>query len=220
MERHFHEELQKLKQDLLYMASLAESMVDQSVKALKERKEELLKEVFQKEEKLNRLQIEIDDRCFELLALHQPMATDLRFIIATMKITSDLERIGDLAINIAQNTTSLLKHPPLKPLIDIPRMAEIAQKMLRDSLDAFVNRDVALARDVVLRDDEVDALKDQVFRELLTYMISDPTTIPRALDLILVSRHLERVGDHATNIGEDVIYMVLGKDIRHRAEVI
>ena len=153
-----------------------------------------------------------------LLALRQPIAIDLRLITSAMKINSDLERMGDLAVNIAENSLILLKEPFVKPLIDIPKMATIAEKMVKDSLDAFVRRDVELARSVLLRDDEVDALKDQVLRELLTFMIADSKTIPRALNLILVSRHLERIADHATNIAEDVIYMVMGKDIRHHAE--
>lgn len=146
------------------------------------------------------------------------MATDLRFITSAMKINAELERIGDLAVNIIQRAAVLLKQPQLKPLIDIPRMADLTQKMVKDSLDAFVNRDVDLARSVLTRDDEVDALKDQVFRELLTFMLGDQSTIPRALELILVSRHLERIGDHATNICEDIIYLVQGKDIRHHIE--
>ena len=156
--------------------------------------------------------------CLRLLALRQPMAADLRFITSGMKISSDLERIGDLAVNIAERTLDLLKQPELKPLIDIPRMAELAQTMVRDALNAFVNGDEALARDVCQRDDQVDQLNSQVFRELLTYMMQEPATISRAVDLILVGRHLERIADHATNIGEDVIYMVQGKTIKHHVE--
>jgi phosphate transport system protein len=167
---------------------------------------------------VNDLQIEIDDRCLKLLALQQPMATDLRLITAAMKINSDLERIGDQAVNIAENAARVLAHPPLKPLLDLPRMAEIAERMTRDSLDAFVRRDPDLARDILARDDEVDQLKDQVFRVLLTYMMADPATIERALGLILVSRNLERIADHATNIAEDVIFLVEAKDVRHHHE--
>jgi phosphate transport system protein len=216
--RHFDEELRSLKEKLLFMASLAESMIYKAVKSLAERDESLFKEVNESEVKVNHLQIEIDELCLRLLALRQPMATDLRFITSAMKINSELERIGDLAINIIQRAAVLLKQPQLKPLIDIPRMADITQKMVKDSLDAFINRDVNLARSVLTRDDEVDALKDQIFRELLTFMLGDQSTIPRALELILVSRHLERIGDHATNISEDVIYLVQGKDIRHHIE--
>src|SRR3972149_7736609 len=206
MKRHFDDELRELKERILYMGSLVE------------RNEERCREIAATDYLVNDLHIEIDDRCLKLLALRQPIAIDLRFITAAMKINSDLERMGDLAVNIAENVLILLKGPFIKPLIDVPRMAVIAEKMLKDSLDAFVSKDVELARSVILRDDEVDALKDQVFRELLTYMIADANTIPRALNLILVSRHLERIADHATNIAEDVIYMVIGKDIRHHAE--
>ncbi|HKD54524.1 MAG TPA: phosphate signaling complex protein PhoU, partial [Steroidobacteraceae bacterium] len=167
------------------------------------------------DEPLNSLHIEIDNRCFKMLALHQPMATDLRAIVAGVKINTDLERVGDLAVNIAEAVRRYLLHPPVKQLIDIPRMAEIAQRMLRDALDSFVRRDVDLAQSVLNEDDKLDALKTQVFRELLTYMLQDPSTIEPGLDLILISRHLERIGDHATNIAEDVIFMVSARDVRH-----
>jgi len=220
MERHFDQDLQQLKERILYMGSLAETMIHIVIKALIERQGDLGKDVFRHEKEVNQLQIEIDDRCIKMIALHQPTASDLRFITAAMKINSDLERIADQAVNIAQTTEYLLQEPQLKPLIDVPRMAEIAKKMLKDALDSFVNRDENLARSVLVRDDEVDDLKDQVFRELLTYMISDPATIKRGLDLILISRNIERIADHATNIAEDVIYVILGKDIRHNAEEI
>jgi phosphate transport system protein len=167
------------------------------------------------EDELNRLQIEIDELGMLLLATQQPVAADLRFIIAATKINSELERIGDLVINITENVHVLLQQPELKPLIDIPRMADLARKMVRDSLDAFVRGDVLLAQAVIMMDDQVDALKEQVLRELLTYMMADPRSIERAMALILISRHLERIGDHATNIAEDVIYMVQGRDVRH-----
>ena len=166
---------------------------------------------------INQLHIEIDSRCFKLLALHQPMAVDLRAIVAAVKINTDLERVGDLAINIAEAVRRYMRHPPVKELIDIPRMADIAQRMLRNALDAFVRRDIELAQGVLNEDDTLDALKTQVFRELLTYMLQDPHTIEPALDLILISRHLERIGDHATNVAEDVIFMVSAKDVRHHA---
>ncbi len=216
--KHFDEELNLLKEKLLSMASLAETMIYKAVKSLVERDKSLFEVVNQDEKKVNYLQIEIDDLCLKLLALKQPMATDLRFITSAMKINSELERIGDLAVNIIQRAEVLIKQPQLKPLIDIPRMAELTQKMVKDSLDAFIKRDVDLARSILTRDDEIDGLKDQIFRELLTFMLSDQSTIPRALELILVSRHLERIGDHATNIAEDVIYLVQGKDIRHHIE--
>jgi phosphate transport system protein len=216
--RHFDEELDLLKEKLLSMASLAESMIYKAVKSLSERDESFFHEVEEAEKKVNYLQIEIDELCLKLLALKQPMATDLRFITSAMKINSELERIGDLAINIIQRAAVLIKQPQLKPLIDIPRMADLTQKMVKDSLDAFIKQDIEQARSVLTRDDEIDRLKDQIFRELLTFMMSDQSTIPRALELILVSRHLERIGDHATNIAEDVIYLVQGKDIRHHIE--
>jgi phosphate transport system protein len=217
-ERPFDEELKSFKEKLLEMASRAEEQIGLAVRGLKDRKVEMACEVLDKEEAINRLDIEIDDMSMRLLALRQPMATDLRFITSAMKIGSDLERIGDLAVNIAERTMDLLKHPELKPLIDIPRMAELARAMVRDALNAFVNGDADLAKDVCQRDDQVDQLNDQIFRELLTFMMADPATIPRAVDLILVGRHLERIADHATNIGEDVIYMVKGRTIKHHVE--
>lgn len=218
MERHFDQDLQQLKERLLTMGSLAETMIHLAIKALVDRKTELAPDVYRHEKEVNALQIEVDDRCLKMIALHQPTASDLRFITAAMKINSDLERIADQAVNICQTTEYLLQEPQLKPLIDVPRMAEIAKKMLKDALDSFVEKDENLARSVLIRDDQVDELKAQVFRELLTYMISDPSTIKRAIDLILISRNLERIADHATNIAEDVVFVVAGKDIRHRSE--
>ena len=218
MERQFDEELKKLKERLLYMASLVEESIAMAIKGLKERKKELAQEVLKREGSINLLDIEIDELCMRLFALRQPLASDLRFISSGMKIGSELERMGDLAENIAERTLELLKHPILKPLIDIPRMALLAQKMVKDSITAFINLDEKLARSVCERDDEVDNLNDQVFRELLTYMIQEPSTINRAVDLILVGRHLERIADHATNISEDVIYLVKGKTIKHHIE--
>jgi len=218
MERQFDEELKKLKERLLYMASLVEESIAMAIKGLKERKKELAQEVLKREGSINLLDIEIDELCMRLFALRQPLASDLRFISSGMKIGSELERMGDLAENIAERTLELLKYPILKPLIDIPRMALLAQKMVKDSITAFINRDEKLARSVCKRDDEVDNLNDQVFRELLTYMIQEPSTINRAVDLILVGRHLERIADHATNISEDVIYLVKGKTIKHHIE--
>jgi phosphate transport system protein len=219
MERqHFDQELQALKNRLLNMGALAEERVHQAIQALVERRADLAEAVVAGDKDVNDLQIEIDDRCLTLLALQNPMASDLRLITAAMKINGDLERIGDQAVNIAENALDLLRLPLLKPLVDIPRMAEMAKRMTRDSLDAFVRKDVALARSVLARDDEVDSLKDQVFRELLTYIMADPSTIQCALALILVSRNLERIADHATNIAEDVIFLVEAKDVRHRHE--
>lgn len=218
MERVFDEELQSLKEKLLRMAAAVEDALSLSIEALKEQKEEAAREVLKNEEKINLLDIEVDETCMRLLALRQPMAGDLRFITSAMKISSDLERMGDLAVNVAELALELAKLPLLKPLIDIPRMARMAQEMVRDSITAFLNRDEALARDVCLRDDEVDALDDQIFRELLTFMMEDAHNVQRAVALILVSRNLERMADHATNIGEDVIYMVKGKTIKHHIE--
>jgi len=215
MERHFDEELKALKERLLTMASHCEKMIHLSVKALEERNLEHANEVFALEREVNGLHVEMDERAMKLFALQGPVAGDLRAIMASMKINSELERIGDQAVNVSQNTFQLLKQPQLKPLIDIPLMAEITEGMLRDALDAYVRRDTELARQVCLRDDKVDALKDQIFRELLTYMITDSSTIKRCIDLILISRNFERIGDHATNIAEDVIFMVKGQDIRH-----
>ena len=215
--RHFQEELEQLKTRLLEMGGLAEEQVRLAVKALMERDRELVALALNGDEPINKLHIEIDGRCFTLLALHQPMAVDLRAIVAAVKINTDLERVGDLAINIAEAARRYAQHAPVKKLIDIPRMATIAQTMLRDSLDSFVRRDTDLAQRVLNEDDKLDALKTQIFRELLTYMLQDPGTIEAALDLILISRHLERIGDHATNIAEDVIFMVSARDVRHHA---
>ncbi|MEO7189435.1 MAG: phosphate signaling complex protein PhoU [Vicinamibacterales bacterium] len=216
--RHFQEELEQLKVRLLEMGGLAEEQVRLAVKGLVERDRELIGRVLGGDGALNALHIDVDGRCFTLLALYQPMAVDLRSIVAAVKINTDLERVGDLAVNIAEASLQYLDHPPVKRLIDIPRMATIAQAMLRDALDAFVRRDMAMARRVLNQDDLLDDLKTQVFRELITYMLQDPSTIEPALSLILVSRHLERIGDHATNIGEDVIFMVSARDVRHHAD--
>jgi phosphate transport system protein len=213
--RHFEEELQFLKTRLLAMGGLAEDRVRRAVGALVERDHGGLADVLGGDEPLNQMHVEIDGLAFRLLALHQPMAVDLRAIVAALKINTDLERVGDLAVNIAEAGERYLRCAPVKPLIDLPRMGEIAQAMLRDALDSFVRRDVGLAQSVLDRDDRLDDLKTQVFRDLLTYMLQDPGKIEPALDLILVSRHLERIGDHATNIAEDVIFMVEAKDVRH-----
>jgi phosphate transport system protein len=221
MERHiphFQEELELLKTRLLEMGGLAEDRVRMAVRALVDRDMGALETVLVSDEAINRLHIEIDDRCLKLLALHQPVAVDLRAIVSAVKINTDLERVGDLAINIAEAALRYLQHPPVKELIDIPRMAALAQGMLRDALDAFVSRDQTLARQVLDRDDELDALKTQVFRSLLEHMTSDPETIQPALDLVLISRHLERIGDHATNVAEDVIFMVSARDVRHHQD--
>ena len=212
---HFQEELEALQSRLLEMGGLAEERVRACIDALESRDLGVVAQVMGGDEPINQLHIEIDNRCFRLLALYQPMATDLRAIVSAVKINTDLERVGDLAVNIAEAAARYVTHPPVKKLIDIPTMGAIAQTMLRDALDAFVRRDTRLAQQVLNEDDRLDGLKTQIFRELLTYMLQDPGTVEPALDLILISRHLERIGDHATNIAEDVIFMVSGRDVRH-----
>jgi phosphate transport system protein len=215
MSRHFHEELEALKQTLLAMGGLVEDQIRHVMQALVDRDDALATEVLERDRQVNAYDVEVDAQCVELLALHQPAAGDLRFITTAMKIVTDLERIGDQAVNIGQRVIELNREPQLKPYIDLPRMAARAQAMVKESLDAFVARDTALARQVRAEDDEVDALKEQIFRELLTFMMEDPRCIPRAIRLILISRCMERVADHATNIAEMVIYLVEGKMVRH-----
>ena len=215
MQRHFHEELELVKEKTLKLGSLVETMVEQAVSSLVDRDSRLAEEVIASDQKVDALDLEIDEDCLRLLALHQPAAKDLRFITTAMKITTDLERMADQAVNICQRAIELNEEPQLKPYIDIPIMSQLSQKMMREALDAFVRRDADLARQVIPEDNKVDALKNQVFRELLTFMMEDPRTIPRAIRLILVSRHLERIADHATNIAEMVVFLVEGKSIRH-----
>ncbi len=217
MERHFVHDLDELKERLLWMGSLAERAVHEAVRAVLEGDETPAQTVLQGETAINELQIEIDDRVVHLLALQQLMAADLRFVLAVSRINNDLERIGDQAVNIAQSAIRIIRHPRVKPYVDLPRMSELAEEMMRDSLNAVVRRDVELARSVLLRDDQVDQLRDQIFRELLTYMMGDSSVVFQAFELILVAKNLERIGDHATNIAEDVIYMVVGHDVRHPA---
>jgi phosphate transport system protein len=218
LERHFDIEIDQLKDQLLLMAGRAESIVQKSIQALARRDQPLAEEVFEDDHVIDRQEIELEERCLELLARHQPLARDLRFITATLKISNDLERIGDHAVNIAGSTLKLLQEPPLKPLVDIPRMAELATGMLREALDAFVRRDAGGARHLVRRDDEVDQLNDQVFRELISFMIENPRTITRAMELILVARNLERVADLATNVAEEVVFITEARIIKHHAE--
>ena len=215
MERHIDVELARLKDELVRMAGLAEAAIGLAVKALMSRDAQAAQQVIASDDAVNTMELEVDELCLRIMALYQPEARDLRFLAMALKINNDLERMGDQAVNIAERTLELLKEPLLKPLIDIPRMAELAQGMVKDSLDAFVRQDVELARNVCRRDDEVDRYDDQIFRELLTYMMQDPKAITRAVNLILVSRHLERIADHATNIAEDVVYLVQGKTIKH-----
>ncbi|MGQ9509450.1 MAG: phosphate signaling complex protein PhoU [Thermodesulfobacteriota bacterium] len=218
-ETHFQKELEELKENLLKMAAMVEEAIRDSVNSLVKRDDHLAKKVFDGEDRINKMEISIDEMCLKLLALRQPMATDLRFITSAMKIVTDLERMGDQAVNIAERAISLNHEPQLKPYIDLPRMAEITQSMVKDVLDAFVTRDSKLARSVCERDDLVDGLNDQVVRELLTYMMADPKTIPRAVHLMIVARCLERIADHATNIAEDIIFMVDALVIKHHADV-
>jgi phosphate transport system protein len=215
---HFQKELQELKEDLLKMAALVEEAISTAVQCLVGRDSDLAKKTFEGEDQINRMEIDIEDTCLKLLALMHPMAADLRFITSAMKIITDLERMGDQAVNIAERAISLNQEPQLKPYIDIPKIAEIAQSMVKDVLDAFVNSDSKLARSVCERDDMVDGLNDQVFRELLTFMMSDPQTITRAVHLMIVCRCLERIADHATNIAEDVIFLVDASVIKHHAD--
>ena len=217
MERHFERDLAELQERLLWMGSLAERSVHQAIHAVLDSDEKLAQNVLEEEDTINDLQIELDDRVVQLLALQQLMAVDLRFVLAVSRINVDLERIGDQAVNIAQSAQRILRHPRVKPYVDLPRMSELAEEMVRDSLNAVVRRDSELAKSVLLRDDQVDHLRDQIFRELLTYMMADSSVVFPTFELILVAKNLERVGDHATNIAEDVIYMVAGRDVRHHA---
>jgi len=212
---HFREELEALQSRLLEMGGLAEERVRAALHGLVQRDPAVINKVLAGDEPVNQLHIEVDNRCFRLLALHQPMATDLRAIVAAVKINTDLERVGDLAVNIAEAGKRYIGHAPVKQLIDIPQMGDIAQAMLRDALDAYVKQDSELATKVLNEDDRLDSLKAQVFRDLLTHMLQNQGTVEPSLDLILVSRHLERIGDHATNIAEDVIFMVSALDVRH-----
>lgn len=211
----FDEELQHLKEKLLRMGSLVEDAIKLSVQALVERDNELAQKIIDNDRLVNALDVEIDEESIRMIALRQPMAGDLRFITTAMKITTDLERMGDLGVNIAERAIELNQEPILKPYIDIPRMREIAQGMTRDALDAFVRKDKKLAMDVIMRDDEVDDLKHSVLQELAFFMVQDPTTVTRAMKISFVATYLERIADHATNIAEMVIYLIEGKIIRH-----
>ncbi len=216
--RHFVEELEELKKRLLEMSGLVESAVYRSVQSLVEEDEGQARQVLRNEARINQMEIEIDDLATRLLALQQPMATDLRFLTAAIKINNDLERMGDLAVNIVERSLSLLHEPAVKPPIDIPHMANLAESMVRKSLDAFVKRDAGLARSVLVSDDAVDEMRDAIYEELVAFMERDSSTVRQCVDLIFVVRNLERIADHATNIAEDVIFLVQGVDVRHHAE--
>lgn len=213
--RYFHEQLQDVLKQITIMGSLTESMIGLAMRVLVERDESLVNQIYRMEDEVNALQVKIDETAISLIATQQPVGKDVRLLFMTSKIVTDLERIADQAKNICQNAQFVLAQPPLKPIVDLPIMAEIAQKMVRDALTAVIDRDVALAERIMQEESKVDAFRDQVFRTLLTYMMADPGTIQRALSLILISRNIERIGDHATNIAEEAIYIVQGRDIRH-----
>jgi phosphate transport system protein len=216
--RHFVEELEQLKTKLLEMSSLVEAAIQRSIGAVINKDRSAAEEVFRSEARINEIEIEIDEFAVNLLALQQPMAADLRLIISALKINTDLERMGDLAVNIAQRAQSLMNEPVIKPMIDIPHIAALVQSMVRKALDAFVTRDADLARSVLASDDAVDSLRTACYHELVSFMEKDPQNIRPALDLLAVTRNLERIADHSTNIAEDVLFLVKGVDVRHHAE--
>jgi phosphate transport system protein len=216
--RHFIHELDELQNRLLEMGGLVESSIHESVLALIERRVRRTDTVWSNEIRINRLEIEIDELATRLLALQQPIAGDLRFITAAIKINTDLERMGDLAVNIAQRALTLIEEPAANAPVDIHKMAVLAQQMVRKCLDAFVRRDPDLAREVLLSDDEVDGLRTSIYRGSIEFMKQDPAMIAEGVDLILISRHLERIADHATNIAENTLFLVKGIDVRHQAE--
>jgi phosphate transport system protein len=213
--KHYEGQLRSLKEKLLLIGHKAETSIADATRALIERKPSLAQRVIDEDDQLDQLELEIDDICLEILAREQPVASDLRFIATAMKIVGDIERIGDNGVNIARRALEILDEPELKPIIDVPVAAAAAQRILKESLDAFVNGDAELAKRVIEGDRYIDDVCEQMLRELLTYMFEDPTTITRALRLIFVARNLERVGDHAANIAEMVIFLVDGQDIRH-----
>ena len=216
MKRKFDEDLKALKNRVVEMGGVAQAMIRRAMQALVDRNPSLIPEVLGNEDKLDKFQIEIDNEAIRLLLVQSPVAFDLRFILMVARINTELERIGDLCVNVCESVQLLLTEPPLKPLVDLPKMAEIAERMVRDSLQAFLEGATEKALPVIKADDEVDALNDQIFRELLTYMMSDPRNITRAISLILMARNLERIADHGTNIAEEVVYLVKGEDIRHQ----
>lgn len=215
MQRFFDTELEDLKKQILLMGALVESQLQDALESLIMRNSNLAIRIVEHDVSIDKLDVEIDEVCLRLLALHQPAAGDLRFITTSMKIATELERMSDLAVNIAERVIELNKEPQLKPYIDLPRMAEWARQMVRESLDAFVNRDAELARKVCRDDDFIDGLTQQLFRELLSFMLEDPRTITRSARLTFVGKYYERIADHATNVAELVVYMVEGKIIRH-----
>ena len=214
-DKEYEAELTKLRDQLLLMGGRVEEMIAGSIRALVDRDSELAKKTIEGDRSVNRAEVETDELCLRILARRQPVARDLRFITSTFKLVTDLERIGDVCVNICERAMALNEEPPLKSLAEMPRMQELIQAMVHDALDAFVNGDVDKAQQVIERDREVDAYYAQAFRELLTYMIEDGRNISRAMSLQAVAKHLERIGDHATNLAEAVVFMVKGKDIRH-----
>jgi phosphate transport system protein len=217
--KHYDQQLRLLKDKLLLMSHQAEQMIADAIRALVDRRPTLAEEVITRDDTLDHLEVEIDTLCYEILALEQPVARDLRFVATALKIVRDIERIGDTAVNIAERARELIQEPELKRLIALPLMAEAAQRILKDSLDAFVNEDAEEAERVIQSDRPIDDLYEQIFRELLTYMIEDTRNISRAIKLIFIAKHLERVGDHSANIAEMVVFMVKGQDIRHGTRV-
>ena len=213
--KQYEEELRLIKEKVLRLGGLVEEGIANSIKALVERDTQLAERTIENDHVVNGLEVEIDELCLKVLALRQPAASDLRLITTAVKIITDLERIGDMAVNVCERVLELNEEAPLKPYIDIPRMAEAAQRMLKESLDAFVNGDTDLATKVLVEDDFVDDLNRQIFRELLTFMMEDPNTISRAMKILFISKYIERIADHATNIAEMVVFMVKGKVIRH-----
>ena len=218
MQRHFDRDIEELKQLLLRMGALVEDAIGQSIRALLERDTRIAEAVIVADEMVDQMELDVDEHTIELIAKMQPAAVDLRFVATAMKITPELERIADLAVDVCERAVELNREPPLKPLIDIPRLARMAQEMVRQALDAFVRGDAALARQVIARDDEADLLTEQSFRELLTYMLEDPRNISRAIRLTFVGKYFERIADGATNICEMVVYLVEGKVIKHSNE--
>lgn len=219
MERHFDEELVFLRKDILIMAHMVESAIADSVEALKQSSRGAAEEVIARDTNIDQYEVKIVNTCVSLLALRQPMAVDLRFITMAMQINTDLERMGDLAVDIAQRVLDLADKPLLKPLVDIPLLSVIACEMTRDVIKAFLNDDVELAQKIIARDSEADDLRNRVQNELINdYMLKDCSTVPRALPLLLVARHLERICDHATNIAEDIIYIAKARIVKHRLE--
>lgn len=219
MERHFDQELKELNKDILKMSALAEEAIYKSGEALKNRDKEMAKSIIEDDSKIDKLELAVDEKCIDLIARHQPMAKDLRFIATGMKINAELERIADIAVDIAQRTLEIVDKPLLKPLIDIPKLAAVAQNMVKMSIDAFVKGDIALAKKVLLSDSEADQLRNAIQKELIEdYMVKDGSTAPRAVQLLLIARFLERICDHTTNIAEDVIYMVQAEVVRHHPE--